>query len=238
MHIAVDLNASFCSACWQLRVAAVVFRGHEEKGGGERERTPSLLSCVCDAPRVTALSWAPCPIDGGMAGNIVPRDGWMRVRLLIVWLVWWLRCFYHFPGAAEMTWGRWWWMPSPPAWWVAAGVVCHPCVDAVSWCVDCAAGPAALSSCSPLSLAVSAALRPSPSCCIPFPSASRIGSLTPATPPRAMMTAMVTVRRRVGPCALVLLLLVRVRDGCWESWTCIWCCGCGGCAGGCVVCSE
>ncbi|KAF8280537.1 hypothetical protein TcBrA4_0095840 [Trypanosoma cruzi] len=28
--------------------------------------------------------------------------------------------------------------------------------------------------------------------------------------------------RRVGPCALVLLLLVRVRDGCWESWTCIW----------------
>ncbi|KAF5218150.1 hypothetical protein ECC02_008966 [Trypanosoma cruzi] len=62
---------------------------------------------------------------------------------------------------------------------------------------------------SALSLAVSAALRPSPSCSIPFPSGSRIGSLTPATPPRVMMTAMmtmVTVRlrvvRRVGPCAL------------------------------------
>ncbi|PBJ79061.1 mucin TcMUC [Trypanosoma cruzi cruzi] len=50
----------------------------------ERERTPSLFSCGCDAPRVTALSWAPCPIDGGMAGNFVPRDGWMRVRMLRV----------------------------------------------------------------------------------------------------------------------------------------------------------
>ncbi|RNC54215.1 trans-sialidase [Trypanosoma cruzi] len=58
-----------------------------------------------------------------------------------------------------------------------AGVVhrlCLRCVDAVSWCVNCAAGPAALSSCCLLSLAVSAALRPSPFCSIPFPSGSRI----------------------------------------------------------------
>ncbi|RNC31745.1 hypothetical protein TcCL_Unassigned05721, partial [Trypanosoma cruzi] len=76
-------ECTFCSACWQLRVAAVVFfRGHEEEG--ERERSPRLFSCGCDASRVTALSWAPCPIDGGMAGNLVPRDGWMRVRLLRV----------------------------------------------------------------------------------------------------------------------------------------------------------
>ncbi|RNC33553.1 hypothetical protein TcCL_Unassigned03740 [Trypanosoma cruzi] len=64
-------ECSFCSACWQLRVAAVVFfRGHEEKGG-EGARTPSLFSCGCGAPRVAALSWAPCPIEGGMAGNFV-----------------------------------------------------------------------------------------------------------------------------------------------------------------------
>ncbi|RNC41205.1 hypothetical protein TcCL_NonESM09247, partial [Trypanosoma cruzi] len=64
-------ECSFCSACWQLRVAAVVFfRGHEEKGG-EGTRTPSLFSRGCDAPRVTALSWAPCPVEGGMAGNFV-----------------------------------------------------------------------------------------------------------------------------------------------------------------------
>ncbi|EAN99226.1 hypothetical protein Tc00.1047053510279.100 [Trypanosoma cruzi] len=105
-----------------------------------------------------------------------------------------------------MSWGRWWWMSSPPAWWVSAGVVCLPCVGAVSWCVNCAAGPAALSSCCLLSLAVSAALRPSPSCSIPFPSGSRISSLTPATPLRVTMTAMVTmvtVRLRVVCAVLV-----------------------------------
>ncbi|RNC51301.1 hypothetical protein TcCL_ESM11593 [Trypanosoma cruzi] len=62
---------------------------------------------------------------------------------------------------------------------------------------------------SALSLAVSAVLRPSPSCCIPFPSGSRIGSLTPATPLRVMMTAMVTmvtVRLRVV-CAVLFLTL-------------------------------
>ncbi|RNF03599.1 hypothetical protein TcG_11127 [Trypanosoma cruzi] len=73
----------FCGACWRLRVAAVVFfRGHEEKGG-EGVRSPSLFSCGCDAPRVTALSWAPCPIEGGMAGNFGAAS-WMRVRLLRV----------------------------------------------------------------------------------------------------------------------------------------------------------
>ncbi|RNC53820.1 hypothetical protein TcCL_ESM08799 [Trypanosoma cruzi] len=53
---------------------------------------------------------------------------------------------------------------------------------------------------SALFLAVSAELRPSPSCSIPFPSGSRIGSLTAATPLRVTMTAMVTmvtVRLRV-----------------------------------------
>ncbi|KAF5220132.1 hypothetical protein ECC02_006930 [Trypanosoma cruzi] len=81
-------ECSFCSACWQLRVAAVFFfRGHEEKGGGSVQ--PESLSCGCDAPRVTALSWTPCPIEGGMAGNFLPRHGWMRVRLR-VWLLWWV----------------------------------------------------------------------------------------------------------------------------------------------------
>ncbi|KAF5215173.1 hypothetical protein ECC02_012155 [Trypanosoma cruzi] len=199
-------ECSFCSACWQLRVAAAFFfRGHEEKGGGEGVRSPSLFSCGCGAPCVAALSWAPCPIEGGMAGNFGAAS-WMDEGLLAR-----VRCvvaagFCHFPGAVEMSWGRWWWMSSPPAWWVAAGVVCLPCVDAVSWCVNCAAGPAALSSCCLLSLAVSAALRPSPSCSIPFPSGSRIGSLTPATPLRVMMTAMMTVRLRVV-CAVQFLAL-------------------------------
>ncbi|RNC57629.1 hypothetical protein TcCL_ESM04743 [Trypanosoma cruzi] len=62
-------ECSFCGACWQLLVAAVVFfRGYDEKGA-EGVRSPSLFSCGCGAPRVTALSWAPCPIEGGMAGN-------------------------------------------------------------------------------------------------------------------------------------------------------------------------
>ncbi|ESS58989.1 hypothetical protein TCDM_12307 [Trypanosoma cruzi Dm28c] len=34
--------------------------------------------------------------------------------------------------------------------------------------------------------------------------------MTPATPLRVMMTAMMTVRRRVGSCAIVLLLLLPV----------------------------
>ncbi|PBJ78334.1 hypothetical protein BCY84_04779 [Trypanosoma cruzi cruzi] len=170
MHIAVDMNAPFvvhAGGCvWRL-LSSVAMRRRE------RERTPSLFSCGWDAPRVTALSWAPCPIDGGMAGSFVPRDGWMRVCLLRV------RCvvaagFGHFPGAAGMSLVRWWRMSSPPAWWVADGVVCLPCVDAVSWCVDCAAGPAALSSCCLRSLAVSAVLRPSPSRSILFLSVSPI----------------------------------------------------------------
>ncbi|PBJ78678.1 hypothetical protein BCY84_04108 [Trypanosoma cruzi cruzi] len=82
MHIAVDMNAPFVvhagSCVWRLLYSSVAM------GRGEKERTPSLFSCGCDAPRVTALSWAPCPIDGGMAGNFLPRDGWMRVCLLRV----------------------------------------------------------------------------------------------------------------------------------------------------------
>ncbi|RNC44566.1 hypothetical protein TcCL_NonESM05671 [Trypanosoma cruzi] len=61
-------ECSFRSACWQLRVATVVFfRGHEENEGGERERAPRAFSCGCGAPRVTALIWALHPIEGGMA---------------------------------------------------------------------------------------------------------------------------------------------------------------------------
>ncbi|KAF8277370.1 surface protease GP63, putative, partial [Trypanosoma cruzi] len=41
-----------CGGCCLLRC-------HEE--GGEGVRSPRLLSCGCDAPRVTALSWAPHP---------------------------------------------------------------------------------------------------------------------------------------------------------------------------------
>ncbi|PBJ73628.1 hypothetical protein BCY84_13791 [Trypanosoma cruzi cruzi] len=171
MHTAVDLNASFVvhagSCVWRLLSFFVAMRRREVEG----VRGPRLLSCGCDAPRVTALSWAPCPIEGGMVGNFGAAS-WMDEGLLArvagvlgarsVCVVWWLRGFCHFPLAAGMSWGRWWWMSSPPAWWVAAGVVCLPCVDAVSWCVSCAAGPAALSSCCLLSLAVSAVLRPSP----------------------------------------------------------------------------
>ncbi|PBJ68537.1 hypothetical protein BCY84_21442 [Trypanosoma cruzi cruzi] len=167
MHIAVDMNAPFVvhagSCVWRLLSSSVAMRRREE-----RELTPSLFSCGCDAPRVTALSWAPCPIDGGMAGSFVPRDGWMRVRLLRMCCVV-AAGFLPFPWAVAMSWGRWWWMSSSPAWWVAAGVVCLPCVDVVSWCVDCAAGPAALSSCCLRFLAVSTVLRPSPSRSIPFP---------------------------------------------------------------------
>ncbi|RNE96334.1 hypothetical protein TcG_13057, partial [Trypanosoma cruzi] len=121
---------------------------------------------------------------------------------------------------------------------VAAGVVCLRCVDAVSWCVNCAAGPAALSSCCLRSLSLYSL------CSVPLPLVAFFSlfitdQLTPATLRHVTMIAMVTVWRHVVSCALVLLLLlVRVCDDCWESWRCIWCCGCGGCAGGCVVCSE
>ncbi|RNC51780.1 hypothetical protein TcCL_ESM11070 [Trypanosoma cruzi] len=67
---------------------------------------------------------------------------------------------------------------------------------------------------SALSLAVSAALRPSPSCSIPFPSGSRIGSLTPATPLRVMMTAMVT------------MVTVRLRVVCAVQFIALSCCCC------------
>ncbi|RNC55786.1 hypothetical protein TcCL_ESM06729 [Trypanosoma cruzi] len=104
-------------------------------------------------------------------------------------------------------------MSSPPAWWVAAGVVCPPCVDAVSWCVNCAAGPAALSSCCLRSLAVSAVLRPSPSRSIPFPFRliDRLTDTSDSTTGDGDCDG--DGVRRVVPCALVLLLHVRVRDG-------------------------
>ncbi|ESS61976.1 hypothetical protein TCDM_10382 [Trypanosoma cruzi Dm28c] len=69
--------------------------------------------------------------------------------------------------------------------------------------------------CCPLLMlsALSRCIRGAPSLSLllhSFPSASPISSLTPATPLRVTMTAMVTVRRRVGPRALLPLLLVRV----------------------------
>ncbi|RNC39021.1 hypothetical protein TcCL_NonESM11679 [Trypanosoma cruzi] len=91
----------------------------------------------------------------------------MRVRLRVC-VVCWSQVFAISLVLQEWAEWRWWRISSPPAWWMAAGVVCHPCMDAVSWCVNCAAGPAAFSSCCLLSLAVSAALRPSPSCSILF----------------------------------------------------------------------
>ncbi|RNC38712.1 hypothetical protein TcCL_NonESM12013 [Trypanosoma cruzi] len=130
---------------------------HEEKGG-EGARTPTLFSSGCDALRVTALSWASCPIEGGMAGNFVATS-WMDEVLLpllprvvgacSVCVVWWPRCFCHFSGTAGMSW-------------------VEMVVDAVLWCVNCAAGPAAISSFCLLSRAASAVPRPSPSCCILF----------------------------------------------------------------------
>ncbi|EAN94611.1 hypothetical protein Tc00.1047053509217.170 [Trypanosoma cruzi] len=112
MHSAVDLNASFVvhagSCVWRLLSSSVAMRRSE---GGVR--SPSLLFCGCDAPRVTALSWAPCPIEGGMAGNFVAAS-WMdegplaRVAGVViacsVCVVWWPRGFCHFPGAVAMSW--------------------------------------------------------------------------------------------------------------------------------------
>ncbi|RNC53522.1 hypothetical protein TcCL_ESM09149 [Trypanosoma cruzi] len=144
-----------------------------------------------------------------MTGNFVPRHGWMRVRFC-VWLVWWVlapcalcggRGFLPFPwGCSDelgemvvdvfsscMVSGCWRCVPSLRG---CRLVVCELC----GW----ACCP--LLMLSALFLSVSAALRPSPSCSIPFPSGSRIGSLTPATPLRVTMTAMmtmVTVRLRV-----------------------------------------
>ncbi|PBJ80098.1 hypothetical protein BCY84_01928 [Trypanosoma cruzi cruzi] len=98
MHIAVYLNASFVvyagSCVWRLLSSSVATRRRE----GEGVRSPRLFSCGCGAPRVTALSWAPCPIEGGMAGNFGAAS-WMdevplaRVAVMVgacsVCVVWW-----------------------------------------------------------------------------------------------------------------------------------------------------
>ncbi|RNF20565.1 hypothetical protein TcG_03619 [Trypanosoma cruzi] len=96
-------------------------------------------------------------------------------------------------------------MSSSHAWWVAAGVVCLRCVDAVSWCVNCAAGPAA----SP-HVVCSHSLYPR--CSVPLPPVAFLffwltDQLTAATPLRVMvMMTMVTVRLRVVCAVLVLAL--------------------------------
>ncbi|RNF01580.1 hypothetical protein TcG_11682 [Trypanosoma cruzi] len=153
-------------ACWQLRVAAVFFfRGHEEKGEGAR--TPSLFSCVCDAPRVTALSWAPSPIECGMAGNFGAAS-WMRVRLLRV------RCggrgVLPFPWGCGNELGK---MVVDVFFSCMVGG-CWRCVPSLRRCrlvvcELCGWACCPLLMLSALSLAVSAVLRPSPSCCILFP---------------------------------------------------------------------
>ncbi|RNC53734.1 surface protease GP63 [Trypanosoma cruzi] len=103
MRIAVDLNASFVvhagSCVWRLLSSSVAMRRREE---GEGVRSPRLFFRGCGAPRVTALSWAPCPIEGGMAGNFVAAS-WMdegplaRVAGVVgarsVCVVWWPRGF-------------------------------------------------------------------------------------------------------------------------------------------------
>ncbi|PBJ79979.1 hypothetical protein TcG_11820 [Trypanosoma cruzi] len=166
MHIAVDLNACFAvhagSCVWRLLSSSVAMRRRE------RERSPSLFSCGCDAPRVTALSWAPSPIECGMAGNFGAAS-WMRVRLLRVTGVV-AAGFCHFPGAAGMSWevlvvdvfsscmvgGCWRCVPSLRG---CRLVVCELC----GWAC------CSLLMLSALSLAVSAVLRPSPSRSIVFP---------------------------------------------------------------------
>ncbi|RNC52923.1 hypothetical protein TcCL_ESM09790 [Trypanosoma cruzi] len=168
----------FCSACWQLRVAAVVFfRGHEEKGG-EGVRSPSLLSCGCGAPRVTALSWASCPIEGGMAGNfgaalwmddgLFAPCGWcggcsLRVRCVVA------AGFCHFPLAVGMGW------ENMVVDFFSSCMVggCWRCVPFLCGCRLVVCGLCGWACClllmlSALSLAVSTVLRPSPSCCIVF----------------------------------------------------------------------
>ncbi|RNC51781.1 surface protease GP63, partial [Trypanosoma cruzi] len=84
------------SCVWRLLSSSVAMR----RRGGEGVRTPSLFSCGCGAPRVTALSWAPCPIEGGMAGNFGAAS-WMDegslplvtgvVGARSVCVVWWPR---------------------------------------------------------------------------------------------------------------------------------------------------
>ncbi|ESS55780.1 hypothetical protein TCDM_12729 [Trypanosoma cruzi Dm28c] len=136
------LESFFCSVCWQLRVAAIVFfRCHEK--GGEGVRSPRLFSCGCGAPRVTALSWAPCPIEGGMAGNFVPRHGWMRLCFPFCF-VWWVLAPCTLRGGRGV-------LPFP---WGSRNELGEMVVDAVSWCVSCAAGPAAFSSFCLLSLSL------------------------------------------------------------------------------------
>ncbi|RNC39702.1 hypothetical protein TcCL_NonESM10908 [Trypanosoma cruzi] len=102
MHIAVDLNAPFAvhagSCVWRLLSSSVAMRRRE---GGVR--SPSLFSCGCDAPRVTALSWAPCSIEGGMAGNFgaasLMDEGFFAVVAVVV-----AAGFCCFPLAVEMSW--------------------------------------------------------------------------------------------------------------------------------------
>ncbi|RNC52486.1 surface protease GP63 [Trypanosoma cruzi] len=153
MHIAVGLNALFAvhagSCVWRLLSSSVGMKRREEEGA----RSPSPFSCGFVAPRVTALSWAPCSIESGMAVNLgfaLLLAGGALARVAVVagacsvCVEWWLRCFGHFPGAVEMSW-------------------VEMVVDAVSWCVNRAAGPAALSSCCLLSLSLSRCIRCAPS---------------------------------------------------------------------------
>ncbi|PBJ77022.1 hypothetical protein BCY84_07368 [Trypanosoma cruzi cruzi] len=75
MHIAVDLHASFVACAggcvWRLLSSFVAMRREERECAARVS-----FSFGCDALRVNALSWAPCPVEGGMAGNFVAAS-WM-----------------------------------------------------------------------------------------------------------------------------------------------------------------
>ncbi|RNC39033.1 surface protease GP63 [Trypanosoma cruzi] len=106
MHIAVDLNASFAvhagSCVWRLLSSSVAMRRM-----GKGVRSPRLLFCGCGAPRVTALSWAPCALCGGRGflpfpvgcGNELGGDGG---GCLLLMHGGWLLALCAFPA----------WMPS------------------------------------------------------------------------------------------------------------------------------
>ncbi|ESS61497.1 hypothetical protein TCDM_10901 [Trypanosoma cruzi Dm28c] len=82
MHVAVDLDASFAvhagSCVWRLLSSSVAMK-REERWRECAARVP--FSCVCYAPRVTALSWTPCFIEDGMAGFLFATS-WMTEGLL------------------------------------------------------------------------------------------------------------------------------------------------------------
>ncbi|RNC51407.1 trans-sialidase, partial [Trypanosoma cruzi] len=86
----------FFSACWWPPPPSVGMERGEERGSSHRES----LSCRRDAPPMTALSRAPNPIVGGMAGNFIAasrmdKESLLRLALWViacsVCVLYWLR---------------------------------------------------------------------------------------------------------------------------------------------------